>query len=74
MFEELKVNEFFDMKAKGFLVADGADPTKSKLSTFGQEQFERLVESLPAKSQVLIRMMVSGNAPKTEAEIKALMQ
>lgn len=73
MFEELRVNELLDMKQKGILEAGGVAGTL-KLSAFGQEYFERLIESLPAKDQVAIRLMVGGNAEKTEAQVKAFMQ
>lgn len=73
MFEEVRVNEFFDMQEKG-LFEDGATAGKHVLSAKGENEFERLVESLPAKHQVFIRMMVDGNAEKSVAEIKALMQ
>jgi hypothetical protein len=74
MFNEVRDNEFFDMQQKGFFDAGSVDANALILSAFGQEQFERLVEQLPAKDQVLIRMMANGNAETAPADVKALMQ
>jgi hypothetical protein len=69
---ELKNNELFDLKEKGYF-EDGTTAGKLVLSAFGQEQFSRLVKTLPAKDQVLIEMTLD-NTEKSEAEIKDFMQ
>jgi saccharopine dehydrogenase-like NADP-dependent oxidoreductase len=71
--DELKQNELFDLKQKGYFDA-GATQGKSVLSAFGQGEFERLVKTLPGKHQVLIRMMVGANTEKTDSELKDFMQ
>jgi hypothetical protein len=70
-----KNSEFNYLKEKGWLIAGTTDTTKWKLSTKAvSTEFERLVESLPVKDQILVRMMVAANAEKTTAEVKAFMQ
>jgi hypothetical protein len=75
MFEEVRVNELNDLIQKGWLeVGTGTDAGKYRLSATGIVQFNRLVESLDAKSQTLISFELATNAYKTPTEIKAFMQ
>jgi hypothetical protein len=69
-----KNSEFNYLKEKGWLIAGTTDNTKFKLSASAIIQFERLIESLPVKDQILIRMQVAGNAEKTDVQVKAYMQ
>lgn len=70
-----KDNEIAYIKAKGWLVAGTVDAAKWKLSDDAVSiEFERFVESLPAKEQLLVRMMVAGNAEKSSSEVKAYLQ
>ena len=73
MFAEIRDNEFTDLVQKGWLVPGGTGGTY-KLSALGLEQFNRLNESLDAKSQVLVALKLAANADTTVAAIKAFMK
>lgn len=75
MFEELRVNELYDLQAKKLLEeGTAADVGKFRLSAKGLTQFDRLLESLPAKDQVVIQLKLAANAYSTPTAIKAFMK
>lgn len=69
-----KNSEFNYLKEKGWLIAGTVDVAKFKLSASAIVEFERLIEALPVKDQILIRMQVAANAEKTATEVKAYIQ
>lgn len=69
-----KDSEYNYLKAKGWLIAGTVDATKIKMSAAGIAEFERLIESLPVKDQVLVRMSVLANAEQTVAAVKGFIQ
>jgi hypothetical protein len=73
MFAEVRDNEFNDLVQKGLLVAGGTAGTY-KLSAKGLVEYDRLVESLHAKAQVLMGLKLAANADTTTANIKAMMK
>jgi hypothetical protein len=73
LMQEVKDNEFNDLVQKGWLVAGGTNGTY-KLSAEGLNEYNRLVEGLHAKAQVLMGLKVAGNADTTIANIKNFMQ
>lgn len=73
MFSELRDNEFNYLVKKGWLVQGGTAGTY-KLSATGLTEYDRLVESLDAKAQVLMALKVAGNVDTATAAIKAFMK
>jgi len=70
-----KQDEITNLKQLG-IIEEGTDTDagKYRLTAKGLKHYDRLVESVPAKDQVLMGFKADGNAYKTEAEIKGLIQ
>lgn len=71
MFDSLRNDEYNDLVKLGYLEAGVAAGT-FKLSAKGLEAYNRLVESLPAKDQVLMAFN-TDNVEASVAAIKAYM-
>jgi hypothetical protein len=74
MFDSLRNDEFNDLLKLGWLEEGTVgDAGKYRLSAKGLAAYTRLLESVPAKDQVLVQLKVLANAYQTPAALKALM-
>lgn len=74
MFDSLRDNEFNDLVKLGW-IEEGTvgDAGKFKLSAKGLAEYDRLVESLAAKQQVLATFKTKANAFALKADVKKYM-